>query len=112
LSGADEAKAKLNSVTEGIEVSKKDLTDKIRSDYNLYQTSTNQEEVLQELVSSSASVYESYVRQFTAGRKTWQEVLNARKEATQAKYSLVDSRWSGIAAVNRIKIFTGEIRTN
>jgi adhesin transport system outer membrane protein len=46
LSGANEAKAKLNSATEAIEVSKKDLIDKIRSDYNLYQTSTNQEEGL------------------------------------------------------------------
>jgi adhesin transport system outer membrane protein len=78
---------------------KKDLSDKIRNDFNVAQLSLNQIDVLSELSASSDEVYESFVRQFPTGRK----------EATQAKLSLSDAKWGGYAASLRIKITTGEI---
>ena len=53
--------------------------------------------------------YESFVRQYPAGRKTWVEVLNARKEATQAQMSYTETQWSGYAALLRIKIAIGDV---
>jgi adhesin transport system outer membrane protein len=64
---------------------------------------------MQELSDSSIEVYESFVRLYPVGRKTWVEVLNARREATQARLSLTEAQWSGYAASLRIKINTGEI---
>ena len=63
----------------------------------------------EDLVLSSAEVYESSLRQFTLGKKTWPEVLNAWRENIQAKYSLTDSRWKGFIAGLQVKILIGDI---
>ena len=57
--------------------------------------------------STSAEVSESYARQYTAGRKTWLDVLNAVREATQAELALVDATSQMQAAVLRLKAQTG-----
>jgi cysteinyl-tRNA synthetase len=103
--GRDQAN---NKITNDISI-QKEMADKIRNDFNVVQLSLNQVDVLNDLSSSSKEVYESFVRQFPTGRKTWVEVLNARKEATQARISLSDAQWNGLAASLRTKIATGEI---
>ena len=109
LSSAHEAESRIGGLQSQKETYKKELTDKLRNDYNTVQLSLNQVDVMQELSDSSREVYESFVRQYPAGRKTWVEVLNARREATQARLSLAEAQWGGYAASLRIKINTGEI---
>ena len=109
LSSAHEAESRIGGLQSQKETYKKELTDKLRNDYNTVQLSLNQVDVMQELSDSSREVYESFVRQYPAGRKTWVEVLNARREATQARFSLAEAQWGGYAASLRIKINTGEI---
>jgi len=109
LSSAHEAQSKIGGLQSQKETYKKELTDKLRNDFNTVQLSLNQIDVMQELSDSSIEVYESFVRLYPVGRKTWVEVLNARREATQARLSLTEAQWSGYAASLRIKINTGEI---
>jgi adhesin transport system outer membrane protein len=56
---------------------------------------------------TSAEVSESYARQYTAGRKSWLDVLNAAREASQAELTLVDAQSQMQAAVLRLKAQTG-----
>jgi adhesin transport system outer membrane protein len=56
---------------------------------------------------SSKEVYESYARQYTAGRKTWLDVLNTVREATQSDLSVVDSRAQVTGAKLRLQLESG-----
>lgn len=112
ISSIREAEARRNATELSRESVSKDIMDKVRSDWNQMQASQLETSVLRELVESTRSVYESFVRQYAAGRKSWVEVLNARREATQARYSLADAEWNGFLAGIRMDIATGKIAAN
>lgn len=112
LSSIKEAESRRNAADLSRESTKKDIVDKIRSDWNQMSASQSEAEVLGELVESTRGVYESFVRQYAAGRKTWVEVLNARREATQARYSLADAQWNGFLAGVRMEVATGKTSAN
>lgn len=63
---------------------------------------------LEKSVSGSALVLDSYKRQFEAGRKTWQDLLNAVRELAQNQYALADARASMAGAMYRLKIRMGQ----
>jgi adhesin transport system outer membrane protein len=60
-------------------------------------------------VRSTQQVYESCLRQFPVGRRTWLEVLLARRDATQAQYALSDARWTGFASILKLELATGQL---
>jgi adhesin transport system outer membrane protein len=109
LSTINQAEAMISSAESNRENASKDISDRIRLAINDLSSSGNEVEVFNDLVVSSAEVYESSLRQFTLGKKTWPEVLNAWRENIQAKYSLTDSRWKGFTAGLQVKILMGDI---
>jgi adhesin transport system outer membrane protein len=109
LSTINQAEAMISSAESNRENALKDISDRIRLAINDLSSSGNEVEVFNDLVVSSAEVYESSLRQFTLGKKTWPEVLNAWRENIQAKYSLTDSRWKGFNAGLQVKILMGDI---
>ena len=58
---------------------------------------------------TSTQVFESYARQYVIGRKSWNDVLNAVREATQAQLVLEDTRAQAIAASLRLAAQTGTL---
>jgi len=112
LSLSREAAMKKEAAELTVEAAKLDITNKTRTDWNQYKVDQSQVEVLSNLSEMTKGVYESYVRQFGIGKRTWPEVLNARKEATQAKYSLAESDWNSFLSGIKVKIYTGAINEN
>jgi adhesin transport system outer membrane protein len=55
---------------------------------------------------SARTVTESYQRQFTAGRRTWLDVMNAVREATSAELAESDAETSAMASAARILLRT------
>lgn len=55
-------------------------------------------------VQGAQRVFESYERQFAAGRKTWLDLMNALREVAQNSYSLVDANAAQAAALNRLQL--------
>ena len=49
-------------------------------------------------------VFESYERQFAAGRKTWLDLMNALREVAQNAYSLADANAAQAAALHRLQL--------
>jgi adhesin transport system outer membrane protein len=86
-----------------------DILNRVRNLWNLAESSRSEAVVLTELVASTQQVYESSLRQFSVGRRTWLEVLLARRDATQAQYALTDSQWTGFASVMKLDIATGRL---
>ncbi len=55
-------------------------------------------------------VYESYTRQYTAGRKTWLDVLNTVRESTQSEVAVTDAKAQATGASLRLRLATGNLR--
>lgn len=63
-------------------------------------------------IGSSQDVLQSYERQFQAGRKSWQDLLNALRELTQNEYALVDTEASVVGAMYRIQLRSSQPLTD
>lgn len=61
------------------------------------------------LVTATAEVVESYLRQYTVGRKSWLDVLNAQREAVQAEYTLVEYETLLLMASYQLQILSGDV---
>lgn len=87
----------------------KDVRERVRGIWSDLQSLQSQVRTARSYVESSNSVKESFARQFTIGRKTWVEVLNATREAFQAELALTDIEWNLKIAQLRLEIETGRI---
>lgn len=74
------------------------------ADWAIYQA---QALAARENLALAESVAQSYERQFVVGRKTWQDVLNAQREAAQLGQNAVDLRWTGRLTAMQIKLEAG-----
>ncbi len=57
---------------------------------------------------SAQRVMESYMRQFTSGRRTWLDVMNAVRETTTAQIDALEVRVAGQSALTRILLLSGQ----
>jgi len=49
------------------------------------------------------------LRQYRVGRKSWLDVLNAQREAVQARYSLADVDAQALSGALRVRLVTGAL---
>lgn len=80
----------------------------ILGDIDQFASAENELLALQSAVTGSQHVLESYSRQFTAGRKTWIDLLNAVRELAQNQYACADSQAVLAAAFYRLQVRLGE----
>ena len=108
-SGVNAALARRESTRQAEEAARRQIQQQINLDWNEWMASRSRVETAEQVRSTSADVAESYARQYTAGRKTWLDVLNAVREASQAELALADARSQMHAAVLRLKLRTGTL---
>lgn len=111
MSSISEAQSRRSGAIHSREATRRDIVDRVRGLWNLAESSRAEVTLLKTLVDSTQHVYESYLRQFPAGRRTWLEVLLARRDATQAQYSLADAQWTLFAAVLKLEVTSGRLAT-
>lgn len=109
VSAISEAEARRVGAIHSREAARLDIINRVHNLWNLAQSARSETVVLKELVNSTQQVYESCLRQFPVGRRTWLEVLLGRRDATQAQYALADARWSGFASALKLDIATGRL---
>jgi adhesin transport system outer membrane protein len=107
LSGVDAAIARRESTRLQRDTALRDLRERVSMDWDELIAAANR--LANSLVASGSSkeVFESYARQYTAGRKTWLDVLNTVREATQSDLAVVDSRAQVTGARLRLQLETG-----
>lgn len=106
-SGVSAALARRESTRQALEAAQRDVRQQLALDWNEWTAARSRVDNAEQVRSTSAEVSESYARQYTAGRKTWLDVLNAVREATQAELALVDAKSQMQAAALRLKVQTG-----
>lgn len=97
------------ALLDNTEAARRKLARQVEADWTEAQALSRQLAPSRQLVSSTRGVVESYTRQYTAGRKNWQDVLNAQREVAQALYTLADVEAARMRSILRVEIYTGRL---
>ncbi|MEG1117497.1 MAG: TolC family protein, partial [Janthinobacterium sp.] len=107
--GVDAAVARREGARAAHDAAERDVRERFTLDWNEAEASRQRLGNAGEASTTSTQVFESYARQYVIGRKSWNDVLNAVREATQAQFSLEDTRAQAIAASLRLAAQTGTL---
>lgn len=91
-----------------VETATRNILEVLNADKQEFITSRSRMVALGKSVEGSRAVLASYGRQFTAGRKTWQDLMNAVRELAQNQYNLVDTHATMVTAMYRLQIRSGQ----
>lgn len=90
-----------------ISAGERQLRDELHALLREYEAGTSRLDGSQAAASAAQRVMESYMRQFTSGRRTWLDVMNAVREATSAEIDAVDARIAAQSSLVRISLLSG-----
>lgn len=107
MSGVEGAIARRDAARSTKEASRRDILEQVTSQWNEIISLRGQIRPLRDLDARSAEVVDSYIRQYSVGRKNWLDVLNAQRELTQARFSLADAEASLLLSTVKLNINTG-----
>ncbi|NRP16360.1 TolC family protein [Marinobacterium sp. xm-a-152] len=91
------------------DASLREIKQLVRADYASYTSSTNMLSTARNASQISIEVFNSYMRQFVTGRKTWIDVLNATREMTQAELAYEDIKAQSLISKLRLLSHAGQL---
>lgn len=91
ISGVSAAMAEYEAALEDQQAQKLAIEEQIRADFALAQVAQSRRGGLEVARQSAGEVSVSYERQFLAGRKQWQDLMNAAREQAQSDVQLADA---------------------
>jgi len=103
----DAAAKRIEASQSAYESGVREVTEKVSSQWVEVKSFKEMLDVTNQYVAASQEVMASYLRQYTAGRKTWLEVLNAQREWVQARYAQVDNAFAYKLGVYKLDVLTG-----
>jgi adhesin transport system outer membrane protein len=68
------------------------ISEQIRADHRNWRAALTRAQAFGGALSASQAVYESWDRQFVAGKKSWQDVMNAAREMAQTEIQLAEAQ--------------------
>jgi adhesin transport system outer membrane protein len=110
MSGVQAAQARRDAARQTREAALRDLDERVSTDWNELSAARLRLITTQSAQSTAGEVVASYTRQYVIGRKSWLDVLNAVREATQADYAVEDARAQVAGASLRLRALTGNLR--
>jgi adhesin transport system outer membrane protein len=110
LSGVSAALAKREALRMEHQAAERDTRERVTLDWTEWAAAGLRVDNAGRSSTMSTDVFESYTRQYVIGRKTWNDVLNAVREATQSQFALEDARAQTIAASLRLSAQTGTLK--
>jgi adhesin transport system outer membrane protein len=100
---------RLEAQSHDIEDATRTVTQLIFDDEQAFETSAAQAQAQAASLLGSQQVLASYERQYQAGRKTWQDLLNAAREVAQNEFNLSDAQSAMQGAMYRLQVRLGAI---
>jgi outer membrane protein, adhesin transport system len=107
LSALDESKSKRESLKYSMDVVRRGLEEDIKSKSRIGKIVGQQLINYKNYSETSSIVKDSYLRQFTIGKKNWIELLNAQKEEIQSKYQFIDISWEEQQIIYHLFTYAG-----
>ena len=102
----DSARAKYESALTDIDTRKRQLRELVRSEHARGSSADARRNFLYTSFKDSERVAQSWDRQFLAGRKQWQDVMNAAREHAQLEVQLADATAQAWTANWRLLVLT------
>jgi outer membrane protein, adhesin transport system len=99
---------RMDGAQQSVEATLRELQQTMQNDSEEFVNARSRMAALEKSVASSALVLESYQRQFQAGRKQWQDLLNQVRELAQNQYALADAQASMVGSMYRLQIRMGQ----
>ncbi len=106
---ADAARARIGGLMDNREAARRDLIDRVGTDYEDHLAGRERRRALRETLRASAEVLASYERLFNAGKRSWLDVLNAARELTDVESALADAEAQVAASRYRLRLHGGEL---
>lgn len=107
VSGLGASAKRLEMAASAIEAGQREVTERIMNQFNEAQTFAQQVGPATDYARTASDVMASYLRQYTAGRKSWLDVMNAQREQTQSRYSAADVTSGTLLSVLKLEILAG-----
>jgi outer membrane protein, adhesin transport system len=92
LSTIAAAQAKLDAQEHETEARRRDIAEQVLTDVESLESQTQRLRYLEQASSSADEFLQSSERQFVAGRKSWQELMNTAREKAQTLSQLADAK--------------------
>jgi adhesin transport system outer membrane protein len=102
FAGVNSALAQLDAATEEVTVQEQALFEQVQLDHGLIRAAESRVKALTTAKKASDDVFESYERQFLAGRKQWLDLMNAAREQAQSVSQLADAM--GALELSRLRL--------
>lgn len=110
LSGVDAALGKREAARQQRDAALRDLRERLAMDWDELLAARMRLENAALASKGAKEVFESYTRQYTAGRKTWLDVLNTVRESTQADVAVSDASAQALGASLRLRLWSGNLK--
>lgn len=104
LSDARAARQRQDATQGEIDARERKLAELVRADQLQRQTAEARAQMLAQALAAARGVAESWDRQFLAGRKSWQEVMNAAREVAQTEAQLAEAQANAITLGWRLAV--------
>lgn len=108
FTAADAAQQRVAASELQISAGERQVRDQIYNLLREYESAALRLEGSEAARSSAQRVMESYIRQFTSGRRTWLDVMNAMRELTSAEIDSLDTRISVHVSHTQILLLSGK----
>jgi adhesin transport system outer membrane protein len=109
LSSAEAARERRAAADMQIMSGERQLRDEVNAVLQEYRSATLRLQGSLSASSSAQEVMASYMRQFTDGRRTWLDVMNALREATSAQINVIDTRMAAKSSLARLLLLSGQL---
>nr|WP_244958444.1 TolC family protein [Citrobacter gillenii] len=94
LSATNAASSRALAARESEENAARQVKEQLGSTYAQYEGTRQRLSLQLDSLQTLISIRDSYLRQFNAGRRQWQEVMNAAQDVSEARYTIADMRAS------------------
>lgn len=88
------------------DAAQRQLHEQINTEWLMYTTANARRAALERNVDSNVQLSEAYARQFNAGKKSWQDVMNAARELAQVQTQQADALAAEIASAWRLRLLS------
>lgn len=111
LSAVQAASQRMSAKQEDILFRQRKLGEQIRADLRLLDSTRVRIEAYGKALVAAEAVADSWDRQYFAGKKSWQEVMNAAREIAQTEVQLIDATAAATVTEWRLAVLTGELES-
>jgi len=103
------AQARLQAQEQDIEVKRRDIADQIEADLQTVDSQTQRLIYLVQAHESAEQFMQASERQFDAGRRTWQELMNTAREKAQVLVQIADTQSTRWLAQQRLALMASGV---